>query len=152
MIIISEKIAQQTVKITDAIAAVKKVFSAMEKGKAENYPVVRESLESMKAVFGVKSGYDGQGMALGLKAGGYWSENLSRGLENHQSGILLFDHGVSQQTLDEIRESANRGWALGSLHFLEKVESLIDRSVRKQPRGGDRKSVGYHRIRKINRN
>ena len=92
MIIISEKIARQTVNITDAITAVEKVFSAMEKGKAENYPVVRESLESMKAVFGVKSGYDGQGMALGLKAGGYWSENLSRGLENHQSGILLFDH------------------------------------------------------------
>jgi len=59
---------------------------------------------------------------------------------------------VSQQTLDEIRKSVNKGWALGSLHFLDKVESMIDRSVRKQPRGGDRKSAEHHKIREINRN
>ncbi len=92
MIIISEKISQQTVSIMDAIGVVESVFSAMENGEAENYPVVRESLNSLNAVFGVKSGFDGEGMALGLKAGGYWKDNLSRGVENHQSGILLFDH------------------------------------------------------------
>jgi ornithine cyclodeaminase len=92
MFVISEKIAQQTVNILDAIGVVERVFSAMEKQEAVNYPVVRESLDSLNAVFGVKSGFDGAGMALGLKAGGYWKDNLSRGVENHQSGILLFDH------------------------------------------------------------
>jgi len=79
--------------------------------------------------------------------------NLGTNADERQSSYRsLFDHCVSQQTLDEIRESTNKGWALGSSHFLDKIESMIARSVRKQPRGGDRKSAEYHKIRETNRN
>ncbi|MDB5999127.1 MAG: ornithine cyclodeaminase [Rhizobacter sp.] len=79
------------VSIGDALAAVERTFAAGDCGLARSYPVVREGLGQHGAVFGVKSGFDMSAGVLGLKAGGYWPENASMGLGNHQSTILLFD-------------------------------------------------------------
>ncbi|MHB0953760.1 MAG: ornithine cyclodeaminase family protein [Allorhizobium sp.] len=91
MLIISETLAQELVSIEDAIEAVEETFVAMAGGLARNYPVVREVVGYANAVFGVKSGADVSAPFLGLKAGGYWPQNLSRGYTNHQSSTLLFD-------------------------------------------------------------
>lgn len=91
MLIISETLAQELVSIEDALEAVEKTFVAMAGGMARNYPVVREAVGYANAVFGVKSGADVSAPFLGLKAGGYWPQNLSRGYTNHQSSTLLFD-------------------------------------------------------------
>ena len=91
MIIISEQDARTLVSVEDAIDAVEKSFAAMARGQARNYPVVREMVGYRDAVYGVKTGCDTSVPILGLKAGGYWPHNLSRGLTNHQSATLLFD-------------------------------------------------------------
>ncbi|MDJ0631527.1 MAG: ornithine cyclodeaminase family protein [Rhodobacter sp.] len=72
--------------------AVESVFAAMASGEAYNFPVVREAIGHEDALYGFKGGFDRSGMALGLKAGGYWPHNLEkRGIINHQSTVFLFD-------------------------------------------------------------
>ncbi|WP_343079586.1 ornithine cyclodeaminase family protein [Ostreiculturibacter nitratireducens] len=91
MIVISETLAKELVSVEDAISAVETCFVAMARGDARNYPVVREVVGYADAVYGVKAGADVSAPFLGLKAGGYWPNNLSKGLTNHQSSTLLFD-------------------------------------------------------------
>lgn len=74
-----------------AFDAVEAVFAAMARGDARNFPVVREALGHEDALYGFKGGFDGAGMTLGLKAGGYWPNNQKHGLINHQSTVFLFD-------------------------------------------------------------
>ncbi|MEV8469071.1 ornithine cyclodeaminase family protein, partial [Fluviibacterium sp. DFM31] len=75
-----------------AFAAVEKVFAAMASGEAYNFPVVREAIGHEDALYGFKGGFDRAGLTLGLKAGGYWPNNLEkRGIINHQSTVFLFD-------------------------------------------------------------
>ena len=75
-----------------AFDAVEKVFAAMAAEDAYNFPVVREAIGHEDAIFGFKGGFDRAGLTLGLKAGGYWPNNLEkRGLINHQSTVFLFD-------------------------------------------------------------
>lgn len=64
----------------------------MAAGDAYNFPVVREAIGHEDALYGFKGGFDRAGLSLGLKAGGYWPNNLEkRGLINHQSTVFLFD-------------------------------------------------------------
>jgi len=80
-----------------AFDAVEQVFAAMAGGAARNFPVVREALGHEEALYGFKGGFDGAGMVLGLKAGGYWPHNAARrGLINHQSSVFLFDPDSGQ--------------------------------------------------------
>ncbi len=64
----------------------------------------------------------------------------------------LFDRGLLDQTVAEIRDAANKGWALGSPWFLRKIEAMLARPVRRQARGGDRKSTAFRKAERINRN
>ena len=76
----------------DAFDAVEQVFAAVSARDAYNFPVIREAIGHEEALYGFKGGFDGKGMSLGLKAGGYWPHNLEkRGLINHQSTVFLFD-------------------------------------------------------------
>lgn len=75
-----------------AFNAVEKVFAAMASGDAYNFPVVREAIGHVDALYGFKGGFDRAGLTLGLKAGGYWPNNLeTQGIINHQSTVFLFD-------------------------------------------------------------
>ena len=75
-----------------AFAAVEKVFAAMASKDAYNFPVVREAIGHVDALYGFKGGFDRSGLTLGLKAGGYWPHNLdTKGIINHQSTVFLFD-------------------------------------------------------------
>lgn len=75
-----------------AFDAVEKVFAAMATEDAYNFPVVREAIGHEDALYGFKGGFDRAGLTLGLKAGGYWPNNLEkRGEINHQSTVFLFD-------------------------------------------------------------
>jgi ornithine cyclodeaminase/alanine dehydrogenase-like protein (mu-crystallin family) len=91
MLIISEPVARELVSVEAAIDAVEGCFASMAGGAARNFPVVREPLGMNDAVYGVKSGVDADAGVLGLKAGGYWPQNLALGEANHQSSTLLFD-------------------------------------------------------------
>mgnify|MGYP003632984159 CR=1 FL=1 len=63
----------------------------MAKNTAYNFPVIREAIGHKNALYGFKSGFDRDGMVLGLKSGGYWPGNTDKGLTNHQSTVILFD-------------------------------------------------------------
>ena len=89
--VVTEALAEELVTRELAFDAVASVFAAMARGEARNFPVVREKLGHADALYGFKSGFDRAGLALGLKAGGYWPGNAERGLTNHQSTVCLFD-------------------------------------------------------------
>ena len=55
----------------------------------------------------------------------------------------LFTIDVPEKTIEEIRESTNKSWVLGSDYFKEKIEDKINRPMAPRKRGGDRKSKNY---------
>lgn len=89
--VISEAVCQKIVGRDYAFTAVENVFAAMAKNTAYNFPVIREAIGHENALYGFKSGFDRDGMVLGLKSGGYWPGNIEKGLTNHQSTVILFD-------------------------------------------------------------
>ncbi len=92
MIIVPESEIASLVTPEAAFDAVENVFAAMARGDAYNFPVIREAIGHVDALYGFKGGFDKAGMALGLKAGGYWPNNLeSHNIINHQSTVFLFD-------------------------------------------------------------
>ena len=92
MYIVPERAIADLMTRDAAFDAVEKVFAAMAAGDAYNFPVVREAIGHEDALYGFKGGFDRAGLTLGLKAGGYWPNNLEkRGLINHQSTVFLFD-------------------------------------------------------------
>jgi len=89
--VVSEEICQEIMGRSDAFTAVENVFAAMAKNTAYNFDVIREAIGHEDALYGFKSGFDRDGMVLGLKSGGYWPGNMAKGLTNHQSTVILFD-------------------------------------------------------------
>jgi ornithine cyclodeaminase len=92
MLIVPEREIANLMTREAAFDAVEGVFGAMASKNAYNFPVVREAIGHEDALYGFKGGFDKTGMALGLKAGGYWPNNLEKhGHINHQSTVFLFD-------------------------------------------------------------
>ncbi|WP_267552783.1 iminosuccinate reductase BhcD [Rhizobium rhizogenes] len=91
MIIVPETEIAGLVTPADCFRAVEGVFASMADRSAYNFPVVREAIGHADALYGFKSGFDRKGLALGLKAGGFWPNNVHKGLTNHQSTVFLFD-------------------------------------------------------------
>jgi len=92
MIIVPEREIAGLMTRDAAFDAVEGVFAAMASKDAYNFPVIREAIGHEDALYGFKGGFDKAGMALGLKAGGYWPNNLDKHqLINHQSTVFLFD-------------------------------------------------------------
>jgi len=89
--VVSETVCQEIMTREHAFSAVENVFSAMAKNTAYNFPVIREAIGHEDALYGFKSGFDRDGMVLGLKSGGYWPGNIQKDLTNHQSTVILFD-------------------------------------------------------------
>lgn len=92
MIIVPEREIADLMTREAAFDAVEKVFAAMASQDAYNFPVIREAIGHEDALYGFKGGFDQAGLTLGLKAGGYWPNNLEKHqLINHQSTVFLFD-------------------------------------------------------------
>jgi ornithine cyclodeaminase/alanine dehydrogenase-like protein (mu-crystallin family) len=91
MIIVPEREIASLMTPAEAYAAVEQVFVAMAERNAYNFPVIREAIGHADALYGFKSGFDLTALNLGLKSGGYWPQNVKRGLANHQSTVFLFD-------------------------------------------------------------
>lgn len=92
LVIVPEGMIPDLLTRDASFAAVEKVFAAMAAGDAYNFPVVREAIGHEDALYGFKGGFDRTGQVLGLKAGGYWPNNLDKqGIINHQSTVFLFD-------------------------------------------------------------
>lgn len=92
MFIVPEREIANLMTRDAALEAVENVFAAMSSRDAYNFPVIREAIGYEDALYGFKGGFDRAGLSLGLKAGGYWPNNLEKhGHINHQSTVFLFD-------------------------------------------------------------
>ena len=91
MIIVPEREIAELISASDCFVAVERVFASMAKKSACNFPVIREAIGHTDALYGFKSGFDRESLALGLKSGGFWPNNTAKGLTNHQSTVFLFD-------------------------------------------------------------
>lgn len=96
MLIVTEAVCKQVVGRPNAYKAVEDVFVAMARSDAYNFPVIREAIGYADALYGFKSGFDRDGLTLGVKSGGYWPGNTAKGLTNHQSTVFLFDPDTGQ--------------------------------------------------------
>lgn len=96
MIIVPERDIAGLIGPVECFSAVEGVFASMAQGTARNFPVVREALGHADALYGFKSGFDAESLALGLKSGGFWPGNMARSLTNHQSTVFLFDADTGQ--------------------------------------------------------
>jgi putative transposase len=63
--------------------------------------------------------------------------------QDYKVYLALFEKELSDYTLEEIRNSVNRSWVLGSKKFKNQVELETGRRVDPSQRGGDRKSESY---------
>lgn len=96
MFIVPEHEISGLITAADCVAVVEQVFAAMARGSATNFPVIREAIGHADALYGFKSGFDRENLALGVKSGGFWPQNMARGLPNHQSSIFLFNADTGQ--------------------------------------------------------
>ena len=62
----------------------------------------------------------------------------------------LFNHHITQLTLEDIRQATNKAWILGSQHFKDQIEQQLNRRINPLPKGGDRKSAAYRERMKLN--
>ena len=130
MIIVTEAMCEKIISRSDAFKSVESVFSAMARGDAWNFPVVREAIGYADALYGFKSGFDRAGLSLGVKSGGYWPGNMKKGLTNHQSTIFLFDPDTGQlkalvggNYLTAIRTAASSSVSIA--HLARKDSSVL---------------------------
>ena len=63
----------------------------------------------------------------------------------------LFTDALSPETLQVIRDSTNKAWALGNDRFRDRIEALSARQAAPKARGGDRKSSRCRRMHGTNR-
>lgn len=92
MLIVPEREIADLMTREAAFEAVEGVFGAMASQDAYNFPVVREAIGYEDALYGFKGGFDKASKILGLKAGGYWPNNMEKQqIINHQSTVFLFD-------------------------------------------------------------
>ena len=59
----------------------------------------------------------------------------------------LFRRHLSKRALEELRESTNKAWVLGSDRFKAKIEARLNRHCSPKARGGDRKSEEFRKNR-----
>ena len=63
--------------------------------------------------------------------------------ERQQHYQSLFEQMILDFSLEEIRNSVNKGWVLGDILFKKQIEQQIGRPIPPLPRGGDKKSKKY---------
>lgn len=105
MLSLSEDYIRRELSFATVIDLVEQAFVADAHGRTVTFPAIVETVGSANAHFGIKSGYlrlppgadrafasSEEQEVLGLKAGGYWSDNPARyGLPSHRATLLLID-------------------------------------------------------------
>lgn len=98
IIVLTDQDVARLVSFDENMWMVEQAFRDYSLGKSYAFPVVREEITTHRGIFGIKSGYLESQDVLGFKAGGFWMNNKSKGLPNHQSAIMLFDPSTGQPT------------------------------------------------------
>jgi alanine dehydrogenase len=91
VLVIKQDLVKELVSMSGAIEMVEQAFLGFHQKKSKIYPAVREMVEEHNGIFGIKSAYLMDEKCMGLKAGGFWNNNVKKGKTNHQSTMVLFD-------------------------------------------------------------
>lgn len=112
---------------TQIVEAVEAVYVGLSEGRCRAFPVVREIVTGSADVFGLKSGMFAERGLLGVKVSGYRAENRERGLDAHQSTLVLVDpkSGIVTASLGANRLTAMRTAAAGviGLKYMARPDS-----------------------------
>jgi len=90
MYYVTEQMVQDFVNPDHMLDAIEGMFSSISSGEARNFDVTRDPLGG-GVFFGTKSGFNLETGDLGVKIGGLWPRNVSVGIPNHQSTVLLIE-------------------------------------------------------------
>ena len=97
-------------------------------------------------------GYDAQGRKDNLVAEHPLCQQPGPDRERRRRAYReLFNDEIQEETVEAIREAANKAWALGDDRFTSRIETLLNRPAAPRARGGDRKPRLFKEQRKINR-
>ncbi|HEX3918319.1 MAG TPA: hypothetical protein VHW60_13355 [Caulobacteraceae bacterium] len=96
MILVTEQQVAVLADYPSLITAMDEVFAACARREVDNYPFVRSLLRGGQDLFGIKSGCNYATGDLGLKCGGYWGGNADKGVDRHQSTVLMLDPETGQ--------------------------------------------------------
>ena len=55
----------------------------------------------------------------------------------------LFKHRIPENSIEEIRDAANKAWVLGSDRLKKRIQKQLERRVEPNAKGGDRKSEKF---------
>ena len=89
-------------------------------------------------------GYNTLGQANAILTPHKLYQRLGKTAEERQKAYkALFRSRIPDQTLEQIRNSTNKSWVLGSSRFQQQIERKLNRRVAPLARGGDRKSEEY---------
>ncbi len=91
MYVLSEDEVSKFLDPAAAFDSMERVFRAIASQETLIFPLLREKLRSTGPIVGVKAACNYRSAELGLKVGGYWSDNTACGLDRHQSTVLLID-------------------------------------------------------------
>jgi len=117
LLFLSRKELESLLDLKDVIDVVKEGFISFHRGEAVVFPVVREFLPTYQGIFGIKSGFVKSKDYLGFKAGGYWKDNPKKGIQGHQSLIVLYspETGIPQAVMDGNFITIIRTGAVGTI-------------------------------------
>ena len=73
-------------------------------------------------------------------------------IERQEAYRALFQHQLDGAVLDEIRSGANRGWPVGSDHFKNEIEQVLQRAARPPKRGRPASPREGQAVHIVNRN
>ena len=96
IVVLNDQDVEALISFSENLRMVEQAFGDYNSGRSHVFPVVRENIATHKGIFGIKSGYLETQNILGFKAGGFWADNKSKGLANHQSVIVLFNPKTGQ--------------------------------------------------------
>jgi len=130
VVVLTDQDVEKLVSFSENLRMIEQAFGDYNTGKSHVFPVVRERIETHNGAFGIKSGYLETQNILGFKAGGFWSNNTSKGLANHQSVIILFNPETGQPRalvaanyVTQIRTAAIG--AIGCKHLAKKDSRVL---------------------------
>ncbi|MGG1663301.1 ornithine cyclodeaminase family protein [Brevibacillus sp. NRS-1366] len=115
--VINQELVKDLFNMDDAIQIVEKAFTEFDQEKSKMFPAIREMVPEHQGIFGIKSSYLLGENCIGLKAGGFWSENSKKQKMNHQSTMLLFNAETGEPTclLDANQITTIRTAAAGAI-------------------------------------
>ena len=117
VLVINQELFAEMLSFREAMETVELAFSQFAHGKSAVFPSVREKIGEHNGIYSIKSAYLSEESAIGLKTGGFWSDNWQSGKTNHQSVMLLLCPQTGEPTclLDANLLTAIRTAAAGAI-------------------------------------